>query len=270
MLQAEFVLTDISQIIFDAMIPAVLTAGEMVKQKFIERDFNYTIKTGNGDLVTDVDLISSDLIKNQLTAKCPNIHILDEEYSLGEYDYNKHSLTFIVDPIDGSLNFYHGFSEFSISLGLVKKGQPVAGVVYKPFSKDLYYGIIGEGAYKNNKKIYVNTEASLCKSLLATGIPYDRKLYEIGVLKPLKNLLGKIQEVRVIGSAAAGLCYVAEGVFSGFYEFGLSPWDIAGGISLVIAAGGKCYTKNENENIVFGKSIIAGNEKICAQILKNI
>ncbi len=260
MLQAEFACTKLYSILKDAMEPAVIAAASIVKEYVVTKNYKKNKKSGIGDFVTDVDIFSSRAISNILNSRYPEIEILDEENKHPQiYEIDK---AFIVDPIDGTLNFIHGFPEFCISIGYVENGKPLIGAVYQPVTDTLFTGVVGMGAWKNNNSIYIGEEELLEECLIATGIPYRSDLRIKTFIDPVTRLMDKIQEIRCFGSAALALCYVASNQLSGFYEFDLSPWDIAGGAAIVLSAGGTVSTIKQNGNIVFGNSIIAANAKI--------
>lgn len=261
MLQAEFVHINVQEILHRAMIPAALAAGHLVVNEAKKRKFSVSKKTGSGDLVTAVDLEVAKLISGILSGMYPQIPILDEELSNEDFESFK-KLAFVVDPVDGTLNFVHGYSEVSVSIGLIYEGKPLIGVVYQPFLDTLYSGIVHVGAWKNGEAIRIGAEQSLNECLVATGIPYDYSLRECGFLEPVRILLNEVQELRILGSAAAALCYVASNQLSGFFEYGLSPWDLAGGLAIILGAGGCAYTIEEQGSIIFGKSIVVANCRI--------
>ncbi len=267
MLPAEYACINPEQILRTAMIPAALAAGQVITSEFSKRRYTVTQKSGKGDLVTDVDQKVSNLISSILSGMFPEIPIMDEEKQQNE-DPRESALSFIVDPLDGTLNFIHGNQEICVSIGLLKNGKPLAGAVYQPLIGDLYTGLAGTGAWKNGNAIGIGRESNLAACLIGTGIPYNMQLREQGFLAPLRGLLNRIQEFRVTGSAASSLCYVASGQLSGFFEYGLSPWDVAGGAAVILGAGGVVIPIHDNSDPIFGGSIIAGNAKI-GTILKN-
>ena len=215
----------------DIMIEAAKRAGAELKEYFKTREFKVTQKSMNADLVTEVDKRAQDIIIKILSDKFPKIPIIAEEKKNIEAD-----TAFYVDPLDGTLNFVHGFGMFAVSIGYWEDNIPKIGVVYNPISKELFWAIKGEGAYLNNKKIHVSDISSLRESMLITGWPYDRS-YLPKVIKSVEKALNNAQEIRSFGSSALECCYVAEGTFDGYWEWGLSPWDLAAGIVILQEAG---------------------------------
>jgi len=261
MLSAEYACIKPRQIVEQVIIPAALAAGNFICNKFSKRRFSVSQKSGQGDLVTEIDREASKLIGSILNVMCPDIPVIDEESASSPYPIPC-EIAFIVDPLDGTLNFVHGYTELCVSIGLVYKGRAFAGVVYQPIQHNLYSGIDGVGAWKNGQEIRIGKEQHLGECLVATGIPYDLHLRNEGFIKPLGNLLNQVQEFRILGSAASALCYVASGQLSGFFEYGLSPWDVAGAAAIILGAGGVVLPIREQSDPIFGGSIVAGNAKI--------
>jgi len=267
MLPAEYACIRPRQIVEQVMIPAALAAGNFISGEFSRRRFSVSQKSGQGDLVTEIDVQASKLIDSILNAMCPDIPVVDEESVLTTNPIPC-EIAFIVDPLDGTLNFVHGYTELCVSIGLVYKGKPFAGVVYQPLQNNLYSGIDGIGSWKNGREIRIGKEQHLGECLIATGIPYDLHLRSEGFMKPLGHLLNQVQEFRILGSAASALCYVASGQLSGFFEYGLSPWDVAGSAAIILGAGGVVLSIREQSDPIFGGSIVTGNAKI-GTILRN-
>ena len=193
-------------------------------------------KKGAHDLVTDADRACEKLIIDTIKRNFPEHQILSEEAGAldGNSDYK-----WIIDPIDGTTNFANGIPYFSIAIAVIYKGKPIIGVVEIPGLRETFWAKEGEGAFLNDKRIYVSKESELNEALFSTGFPYDRsgprydmqvKLYE-AFHKPSHG-------IRRFGSAAADLCFVAAGRFSGYWEYNLKPWDIAAGKIILEEAGG--------------------------------
>ncbi len=233
----------------DTMIQAAKKAGRELEEYFKTKKFEVTQKSMNADLVTEVDKKAQDIIIEILSDKFPKIPIVAEEKENMEVD-----TAFYVDPLDGTLNFVHGFGVFSVSIGYWEHGLPKIGVVYNPISKELFWAIKGEGAYLNNKKIYVSNTSSLKEGLLVTGWPYNRD-YLPKVVESVKKALNNAQEIRSLGSSALECCYVAKGAFDGYWEWGLSPWDLAAGI-VILQEAGAIVTDIEGGNFSLSKGDI--------------
>jgi myo-inositol-1(or 4)-monophosphatase len=194
---------------------------------------NIQAKSGRADLVTEVDLRVQEALVAFLGPRLSQAAIVAEEApapSGGE--------TLYLDPLDGTLNFVHGFGEHAISIGYWHAGRGVAGVVLKPSTGDLFTAEARTGAWCNGAPMRVSAAAALGDGLVATGWPYDRSRAEVA-LRQMRSLIARCQEIRILGSAALALCYVAAGVLDGFWEAGLGPWDMAAGAVIAEAAGAR-------------------------------
>ncbi|MDI3547126.1 MAG: monophosphatase [Halanaerobiales bacterium] len=219
-------------------------------------------KLNSSDLVTEVDKISEEKITDYIREKYPTHSILAEES--GKIDKGA-DYRWIIDPLDGTNNYAHGFSIFTISIALEYKGQTVLGAVYYPKQDELFTAIRGEGAYLNGNRIRVTDREDLSQALLATGFPYSLIDMDYS-LKLFNNIVKKAQGIRRTGSAAFDLCNLARGSFDGFWELGLSLWDIAAGKLIVEEAGGRVIIFSR-EN---GFSLVAGNKIIAGVLLREI
>jgi myo-inositol-1(or 4)-monophosphatase len=217
------------------------------------------------DLVTDVDKASERLIKDHLFKKFPKHLFLGEE-SGGQREGNGYR--WVVDPIDGTTNFAHGFPYFSVSVALEINCQPAVGVVYDPMHDELFYATKGGGAFLNKKKIKVSPIKDLKKSLLCTGFAYEIKDARDSNVEHFVDFLMTSQAIRRMGSAALDLCYVACGRFDGFWEIGLKPWDTAAAILVVTEAGGKLSKFNGAKYSHYDQEILATNNLIHTQMSK--
>jgi myo-inositol-1(or 4)-monophosphatase len=233
-------------------------AGEIVREGF-KRNLKIDYKTNESDLVTDVDKASEKHISDFIKKKFPSHGILAEESGNIK---NGSEYTWVVDPIDGTVNFAHGLPIFSISIGLQKNGKTIAGVVYDVPRDVIYSAENGGGAYANDKKINVSDNSNIGHSILVTGFPYNIRENPYNALEKFVALTRASRGVRRLGSAAIDFCYVAEGVFDGFWEVYLNPWDICAGKLLVEEAGGSVTDfKGEDINID-SKQILATNGRI--------
>lgn len=201
-----------------------------------EKELNVTKKTSYLDLVSEVDKKSEEKIVNWIKSNFPEHDILAEESGITD---NKSEYEWVIDPLDGTTNYIHGFPMFSISIALTKDDEPILGVIYVPYLNELYTAIKGKGAYLNEKKISVSQKNNLKESLLVTGFPYDLTEDEYNNIEIFRSLLLKSRGVRRIGSAAYDLACIAAGKLDGFWELKLSPWDVKAGIVIVREAGGE-------------------------------
>ncbi len=233
-------------------------AGEIAREGF-GKNFKVEYKTNEANLVTDIDKASEKHIKDFITKKYPSHSILAEE---GGETKNDSEYLWVVDPIDGTTNFAHGLPIFSISIGLQKNGVTIAGVVYDVMQDIIYSAEKGGGAFADSKQIRVSTNDNLAHSVLATGFPYNISDNPENALEKFAALTKTSRGIRRLGSAAIDLCYVANGVFDGFWEVYLHPWDICAGKLLIEEAGGMVTGFNGEEIDIYTRRILATNGHI--------
>ncbi len=215
----------------DAAVAAAEAAGDLIRRRF---GSVLTVRDkGVADIVTEVDQASERLIRRRLART--GLPVLGEEEGGGEGAER----LWIVDPLDGTVNFAHGYPVFSVSIALVDKGRPLVAVVHDPTRRETFRAERGRGAWLGNKRLRVTRRKRLIESLLSTGFSYQRgKLLDLS-LKRFRRFHHAARAVRRPGSAAIDLAYVAAGRFDGFWETGLKPWDVAAGWLLVEEAGGR-------------------------------
>jgi myo-inositol-1(or 4)-monophosphatase len=184
----------------------------------------------------------------------------------GEDDQHR----WIVDPLDGTTNFLHGIPIFSISIALERQGQLVAGVVYNPAMDELYTAERGGGALLNDRRLRVAGRSKLSDAVIGTGVPHLGRGHHGNFLVELRNVMGEVSGIRRLGSAALDLAYVAAGRMDGFWEQGLSPWDIGAGILLIREAGGFVSDKAGGQDMFDTGDLVAGNEAIHRALLKTL
>jgi myo-inositol-1(or 4)-monophosphatase len=233
-------------------------AGAVVKEGF-GTNFNIEYKTNESNLVTAIDKASEKLITEFIKKSYPSHGILAEEggeiKSTSEY-------VWVVDPIDGTTNFAHGLPIFSVSIGVQKKGKTIAGVVYDVMNDIVYSTELGGGSFANGKKLSVNKNDKLSHAVLVTGFPYNIADNPENALEKFSALTKASRAVRRLGSAAIDLCYVARGVFDGFWEVQLHPWDMCAGKLIVEEAGGLVTDFKGKDIDIFSQKILATNGKI--------
>ena len=218
-------------------------------------ELQVTTKTNMFDLVTDVDKQNEDFIRNGVLARFPDHSFLGEESGA----HGNADVKWIVDPIDGTLNFAHGLPIWCISIGVEVEGSIACGVIFDPNRDELFAASRNGGAHLNGKRISVSSTSDPTRSLLVTGFPYNVSENENQVIERFSAFLRKGIVVRRLGSAALDLAYVAAGRFDGFFEGALSPWDTAAGSLILTEAGGKLTHYDSSSYSVYGKSIIASN-----------
>jgi myo-inositol-1(or 4)-monophosphatase len=210
-------------------------------------------------LVSYVDKTAEEQLVKGLSAIFPEAGFITEEQTISteEKEY-----MWVIDPLDGTTNFIHRIPVYSISIGLLRNGEPILGIVYEINRNELFYAWEGSRAYLNGKEISVKDNADLSRSLLATGFPYYDFVGMEGYLNALQYFMRNTQGMRRMGSAAVDLAYVACGRFDGYFEYGLSPWDVAGGVFIVQQAGGKVSDFKGGNDCIFGRSIVASSDAL--------
>ncbi|WP_274648949.1 inositol monophosphatase family protein [Paenibacillus humicola] len=249
-------------------------AGEWIKTKL----GNYTSlsqKYSAQDLVTEVDKGSEKMIRNLIMTHFPDHSFLGEEGVEPGPEASAKALQgvrgaeylWIVDPVDGTTNFVHGFPFFSVSIALAHKGEVMVGVVYDPMRDELFVAEKGKGAYVHGRRMSVSQEDTLRDSLIATGFPPDEAFARPMNLKGLQALVPQVRNIRSSGSAALHMAYVAAGRLSGFWEFGLNAWDLAAGALLVKESGGTVTDTLGNPYDLGIRNVVASNGRIHDQFL---
>lgn len=237
-------------------------SGEILKKHF-RKQISYSIKTSKSDFVTQVDLESQNFIKKELFYYYPDIPLIGEEQKTHSFSKEKF---FLVDPLDGTLNYLHGIPFFCVSIAYVEKNEPLVGVVYNPISEELFYASQGEGSFFNGTKL--NSPSSLAtleNSIVATGWPYDKSKIP-WTINTMKHFINKVQEIRTMGSAALQMCYVTASILDLYWEIGLEPWDIAAGSVIVKESGLILRNIPDKEFNLLEANIYVCNENIYKDI----
>lgn len=238
-------------------VEAARTAGKYLKQH-LGRARSIQQKGGQEkNLVTEVDKHSEEMIVEIIRKHYPQHDILAEES--GDSRKKPSEYRWIIDPLDGTTNFTHGFPVFSVSIGVEYKGEIIAGVIYDPNFDELFTAEKGRGAALNGKRMKVSTVSELGKSLLVTGFPYNIGDNPNNAVEHFVDFLMASQAVRRMGSAAIDLAYVAAGRYEGFWEVALNPWDMAAGALLVTEAGGTLTDFSGNPFSIYRKELLATN-----------
>lgn len=222
---------------------------------------------GYADIVTDADHASEALIVEAIRKRFPDHSVLAEEggeaAGAGEFQW-------LVDPLDGTLNYAHGMPVYSVSLAVLRQGRLHIGVVYDPSRGELFAAERGGGARCNGRPLHVSRTAALAESLLTTGFPYDRLERPENNLREHNHLLMCCQDVRRPGSAALDLCYVAAGRTDAHWELGLKPWDVAAGALIVLEAGGSVTDWHDRPWLPHGDRLVASNGRIHDELLREL
>lgn len=220
---------------------------------------------GHNDFVSYVDKGAEKIIVESLKTIVPQAGFIAEE---GTEKQDENPLKWVIDPLDGTTNFIHGMPLFSVSIALLIEKEPIIGIVFEINQDEMFSAVKGGGTFLNDKPISVSSATTIKDSLFGTGFPYhDYHLLE-EYLGLFKHLMKHSHGIRRPGSAATDLAYVASGRFDGFYEYSLSPWDVAAGVLLVREAGGVVSNFSGEDDAIFIKEIIATNANIYTEFLK--
>jgi myo-inositol-1(or 4)-monophosphatase len=246
---------------------AATKAGAAEILRFFNKEFKISNKEGVNNLVTEADHAAEKAIIDVIKSAYPDHQILAEES--GEMKQAS-SYKWIIDPIDGTVNFAHGIPLNCVSIGIEQEGEMVMAAVFNPHLNEFYFAEKGKGATLNDKPIYVSDESQAIKACLVTGFPYTYINEPNGPLEIFQRFVRKGVPVRRLGSAAIDLCWVAAGRFDGFYEHKLEPWDSAAGYLIVEEAGGKVTDLQGNKFSVYQHKILATNGKIHDEMIEVI
>lgn len=248
----------------ETLIKSALDAGKIMQQHF-NGAYKISSKSSINDLVTEVDKLSEAAIVKNIRSQFPDHDILSEE--AGELAGNS-KFKWIIDPIDGTVNFAHGIPVCCVSIALEKESTMLMGAVYNPFMNEFYFAEKGAGATLNDKKISVSGNENIDSAFLVTGFPYQWEEMKNDPMDIFSYFVKKGLPVRRMGSAAIDLCWVACGRFDGFWEHNLNAWDAAAGYLIVEEAGGEVTDFKGETYSPYQKRLIATNGKIHRDILK--
>ena len=245
-------------------VRSVREAGRVILMYFNQLDrLEYSSK-GRNDYVSQADVEAERAVLDVLTRAYPDHGIIAEES--GEREGSEY--TWIIDPLDGTTNFLHGFPMFAVSVAVKRAGVLEHGVVYDPLHDEMFTASRGEGAQLNGKRLRVSTTRQLAPSLLGTGFPFR----DLGIIEPwmrsFQSLLPKTSGIRRAGAAALDLAYVAAGRLDGFWEFGLKPWDMAAGALLIREAGGLVSDVSGGQDFLESGNLVSANPLIFEEFRK--
>lgn len=252
--------------LMNVMIGAARKAGRSLARDFGEvENLQVSIK-GPANFVSAADHRAEDIIYNELAKARPGYGFLMEERGIVEGIDKTHR--WIIDPLDGTTNFLHGIPLFSISIGLEREGQLVAGLVYNPASDEMFTAERGKGAYLNDRRrIRVAARQKLTDAVLTTGIPHRGRPNHELFLQETQRVMAEVAGLRRTGSAALDLAWVAAGRFDGYWERNLKPWDLAAGVLMVREAGGSVLDCEGRDKVLETGTAIAGNNTIVKALL---
>ena len=245
-------------------VKAARRAGRVINQASGNLDVLTVRHKSLNDLVSEVDRASEEAIIDTIRAAYPEHAILAEESgAAGASDY-----VWIIDPLDGTTNYLHGYPAYCVSIAMTHKGVLTHGVIFDPTRNDLYIASRGRGAFLNDRRLRVSRRDKLIDGLIGTGFPFRMLDHVDAYCAMLKELMGKTAGVRRPGSAALDLAAVAAGRYDGFWEIGLSPWDMAAGALMILEAGGLVGDLQGDDHYLRSGNIVAGNPKMFAQLLQ--
>lgn len=251
--------------LMNVMVQAAYKAAKGLIRDFGEIENLQVSKKGPADFVSNADLRSDKVLREELSKARPSFGFLTEEG--GEQEGEDPSHRWVIDPLDGTTNFLHGIPHFNISIALEKDLEAIAAVIYDPIKDELFWAEKGAGAFMNDRRMRVSQRKDLSESLFAIGTPFRGHGYVDRFLEDVQPFLNLTPGVRRFGAAALDLAYVAAGRFDGFWERSLSPWDIAAGILLVREAGGYVTTLEGKPATANTPDIIAAPPAIHTQLL---
>src|SRR3954449_10539774 len=243
--------------VINVMANAALKAARGLNRDFGEVEQLQVSVKGPSDFVTSADLRAERTLKAELQRARPGYSLLFEESGAAEGGDPHHR--WIVDPLDGTTNFLHGIPHFSISIALERDGEIIAGVIYDPTRDEMYWAEKGAGAFLNDRRLRVSARRQLGEALIATGLPFRGRPKHPAYIATLARVPEATRGGRRVGSAALDLAYVAAGRYDGYWEFGLSPWDLAAGLLLVREAGGFVSDLAGGQNMLTSGDVLAAN-----------
>ncbi len=237
--------------------------------RFLIRDFgeieNLQVSTkGPGDFVSSADKRTEKILVEELQKAHPDYGIITEE--TGIINKSNTENKWVIDPIDGTMNFLNGIPQFAISVGYEEKGEIICGVIFNPIMNEMFIAEKGNGAYLNNSRIRVSKKKKLKDALLVTGGPKGASKIKNKIFSEYVNVSNNVSNVRKFGSAALDMAYVASGRFDGYWQRELNYWDIAAGIIIIKEAGGFVDFFEEDKNLPLKKNILATNSHIHGEL----
>ena len=251
--------------LLNVMVKAARLAGRTLKRDFGEVEHLQVSLKGPANFVTAADRKAEEILREELAKARPGYGFVGEE--TGRHDGSDATHLWIVDPLDGTTNFLHGIPQFAISVALERDGAIVAGLIYNPATDEMFLAERGKGAFLNDKRLRVAGRRRLADSVISCGLPHLGR----GDLELNRREMAAVQEkvagLRRFGSAALDLAFIAAGRFDGYWERGLSPWDMAAGILLVREAGGYVTDLQGKDTMLTTGDIIAGNEIVHRDLL---
>ena len=248
-------------------VKAARAAGAIINRASLDLDLLKISAKSPNDFVTEVDQAAEAAIIKVLLTAYPGHGILAEE-SGREHGAKNSEYLWIIDPLDGTTNFIHGFPVYAVSIALAHRGQVQQAVVYDPSRNDLFYASKGRGAFLNDRRLRVSKRTRLSDSLIGTGFPFRKGDNFKRYVKMFEEVMQSCAGLRRPGAAALDLCYVAAGWYDGFFETGLNPWDVAAGSLMVTEAGGLIGNFTGEADYLFQREVVAGTPKVYGQLVQ--
>ena len=248
-------------------IKAARAAGSIINRAALDLDVLKIGRKGPNDFVSEVDRAAEMAIINILLEAYPGHGILAEE-SGREHGAKNSEFVWIIDPLDGTTNFLHGFPVYAVSIALAHRNVVQQAVVYDPTRNDMFFASKGRGAFLNDRRLRVSKRLRLADALIGTGFPFRKGDNFKRYVKMFEEVMQSCAGLRRPGAAALDLCYVAAGYYDGFFETGLQPWDIAAGSLLITEAGGLIGNFTGESDYLHQREVVAGNPKVYGQLVQ--
>ncbi|MEN6437643.1 MAG: inositol monophosphatase family protein [Syntrophobacter sp.] len=246
---------------------AILAAGEIIRETIGHVADSWIQSKGPADYVTKVDQRCELLIMEEIRRNFPDHSIMSEETAS---DGLQPGYTWVIDPLDGTTNFIHGFPFVAVSIAVCEDEVPVLGLVFDPVRHELFSARKGEGAWLNGSRLRTRSDAQLEKALIATGFPFRRKNLADAYLKAFRSIFMEVSGIRRAGAAALDLAYLGAGRVDGFWEIGLKAWDIAAGALIVQEAGGMVSDFLGEDNHLHSGNVVSGTPAIYPFLLEQV
>ena len=247
-------------------IKAARLAGAIINRAALDIERVQVTAKSHNDYVTEIDQAAENIIIETLLEAYPGHGILAEE-SGREHGAQDSDYVWIIDPLDGTTNFIHGFPVYAVSIALAYRGQVQQAVVFDPTRNDLFFASKGRGAFLNDRRLRVSKRTRLLESLVGTGFPFRKGDNFKRYMKMFEEISTACAGLRRPGAAALDLCYVAAGWYDGFFETGLQPWDCAAGSLIITEAGGLVGNFTGESDYLHQRELVAGNPKVYAQLV---
>ena len=248
-------------------VKAARRAATIINRASFDLDQVRVTRKEHNDFVTEVDKAAEEAIIDVLKSAYPDHAILAEESGASSNLHDENENVWIIDPLDGTTNFIHGFPQYAVSIALQQRGQITQAVIYDPTRNELFTASKGAGAFLNDKRIRVSKRDKLANGLIGTGFPYSDLTHMDEYLAMFRAMTEKSAGLRRPGSAALDLAYVAAGRLDGFFELRLKPWDLAAGALMVSEAGGIVSDFKGEGNYLHYGDVVAGSPKVFVQML---